>query len=82
MAHATSPANLTKQPTTSTARGIWQAIVAAIVVVALAAGIAVSANLATRTSAAPVSNPNVQIQSQPGVNVHKIVGHKGAMIYQ
>ena len=82
MAHAGTPTDLTKQPATSTARGVWQAIVAAILVLALAAGVvAVSANLA-KTTAVPATN-STQIQGAPGaVDIHKVVGHKGAMIYQ
>ena len=78
MAHAG-----TKQPAISTVNGIWQAIVAAILVVALAAGVvAVTANLAAKSTAVPATNNSYQIQSQPGLDVHKVVGHKGAMIYQ
>ncbi len=83
MAHAGTPTNLTKQPMTSTINGFWQAFIAAILVLALAAGVvAVSANLAGKSSAVPATNKSYQIQSQPGLDVHKVVGHKGAMIYQ
>jgi hypothetical protein len=60
---------------------LWQAFVAAILVLALAAGlVAVTSNL--NASAVP-ANPGTQIQSAPGaVDMHKVVGHKGAMIYQ
>jgi len=83
MAHAGTPTNLAQQPSTSTINVLWQAFLAAILVVALAAGvIAVSANLAAKTPAVPATHSTYQIQSQPGLDVHKVVGHKGAMIYQ
>ena len=84
MAHAGTPTDLTNQPTTPSAKGLWQAILAAILVLALAAGvIAVSANLAAKTSVVPAADHGYQIQTGAGaVNPHKIVGHKGALIYQ
>jgi hypothetical protein len=83
MAHAGTPTNLTKQPATSSFNGIWQALVAAILVLALAAGlVAVTSNLAAKTSAVPAADHSYQIPSQPGLNLHKVVGHRGALIYQ
>jgi hypothetical protein len=83
MAHAGTPTNLAQQPSASAITTLWQAVIAAILVLALTAGvIAVSANLAAKSPAVPATNPTYQIQSQPGLDVHKVVGHKGAMIYQ
>ena len=81
MAHAGTPSNLTNQATTPSTNAFWRAFIAAILVVAFAAGIvAVSSNLTSRAPVAPA--PGYQIQTQPGLDIHKVVGHKGAMIYQ
>jgi hypothetical protein len=83
MAHAGTQTGLTTQPATTTPRGLWQAIIAAILVLALAAGmVAVTSNLVGKTTAVPTTDHTYQIPSQPGVDVHKVVGHKGALIYQ
>ena len=83
MAHAGTPSNLTTHRTTSSPKTFWQAFIAAILVLALAVGlVALTSNL-THTAPAIPANHSVQIQGQPGaVDVHKVVGHKGAMIYQ
>ena len=82
MAHAGTPSNLTKQATTPI-NGFWRAFIAAILVLAFAAGIvAVSSNVASQAPVVPSTVNSHQIQSQPGLDVHKVVGHKGAMIYQ
>ena len=82
MAHAGTTSDL-RTPRTAT-NGLWQAFVAAILVLAIAAGIvAVTSNLVGNAPVAPAANPGYQIQAQPApVNLHKVVGHKGAMIYQ
>jgi len=82
MAHAGTPSDLAKQPTTS-ARGIWQAIVATVLVLAMVAAIvAVSLNVAGTASTAPAAGNGNQVQNAPAVDMHKVVGHKGAQIYQ
>ncbi|MFL5649350.1 MAG: hypothetical protein ACJ77V_06475 [Chloroflexota bacterium] len=82
MAHAGTPTDLAKQPTTS-AGGIWQAIIAAVLVLAMVAAIvAVSLNLAGKASIVPAAEHGNQVQNVPAVNIHKVVGHKGALIYQ
>ena len=81
MAHAGTPTDLTKQPTAS-ASGIWRALIAAVLVLAMAAGIvAVGVNLAGKASVVPAAEHGTQV-TVPAVNPHKIVGHKGALIYQ
>ena len=81
MAQAGTPTNLVKQPTT-TMTGIWQAVVAAVLVLAMAAGIvAINANL-TKASVIPAAEHGIQVQTVPAVNPHSIVGHKAAQIYQ
>lgn len=84
MAHAGTPTNLTNRPATSNTDRLWQAFIAAILVVALAAGaVAITANLAAKTSIVPAAEHGGQIQTGAGaVDIHKVVGHKGAMIYQ
>ena len=84
MAHAGTPTNLTDRPATSAIKGFWQAIIAAILILVLAAGVvAVTFNLAGKTSAVPTTDHGYQIQSVGGAaDPHKVVGHKGAMIYQ
>jgi len=83
MAHAGTPSSLTQQPTTSTIDGFWRAIMAAILVLVVAAGIvAVSANLNSTAPVVPATQHGYQIQMQPGLDIHKVVGHKGAMIYE
>jgi len=82
MAHAGTPTDLTKRPTTSL-DGVWRAVVATILVVALAAGIvAVGANLTSKAAPVPATNHGSQIQAAPGADPHDVVGHKGALIYQ
>jgi anti-sigma-K factor RskA len=82
MAHAGTPSNLTHQQT-PTIHGFWRAFIAAILVLAVAAGIvAVSSNLTSNAQVVPAAVKAHQIQAQPGLDIHKVVGHKGAMIYQ
>jgi len=82
MAHAGTPTNLTQQAT-STINGFWQALIAAVLVVALAAGIvAVGSTLAAKPATVPATTQTYQIQAQPGLDINKVVGHKGAMIDQ
>ncbi len=80
MAHAGTQTTLNR-PANATDR-FWQAFIAAILIVGIVGTIVgITSNIAGSTSRVPAV-PNYQIQSQPGLDVHKVVGHKGAMIYQ
>jgi uncharacterized protein (DUF2062 family) len=83
MAHAGTPTDLSQQPATSSVNRLWQAAIAAILVVALAAGIVAAATtLAAKPTAVPATTQTYQIQMQPGLDTNKVVGHKGALIDQ
>ena len=80
MAHAGTQTTLNRPA--NAADRFWQVFIAAILIVGIAGTIVgITTNLASNTAPAPAV-PNFQIQSQPGLDVHKVVGHKGAMIYQ
>ena len=70
MAHAGTPTDLAKQPATSTTNGLWQGLAAAIVLLALVAGmVAVATNLAAagKTTAVPAADRSYdQIENQRG----------------
>jgi len=57
MAHAGTPTNLAKQPAAATLNGLWQALLAAVVLFALVAGMVfVGMNVAAKRSAAPAAD--------------------------
>src|SRR3954466_9640205 len=67
MAHAGTPTDLAKQPATSSTNGLWQALLAATVALALVAGMVfVATNLAAKSSVAPATQLNDRIAPQPG----------------
>ena len=69
MAHAGTPTDLAKQPATSTTNGLWQAFLAAIVILAIGAGaVLLSANVAgTKGAPAPAVDHRMdQIEGQRG----------------
>ena len=72
MAHAGTPTDLAKQPATSTPNGLWQALLVAVVLVALVAGmVIVGTSLAARGAVSPAAIPAAnhsydQIEAQRG----------------
>jgi hypothetical protein len=81
MAHAGTSTTLNRPA--NAADRFWQVFIAAILIVGMAGAIVgITTNLASHPTPVPAANPAYQIQSQPGLDVHKVVGHKGAMIYQ
>ncbi len=69
MAHAGTPTDLAKQPATSTTNGLWQALLAVIMILAVGAGVVViSSNLAANKGApAPAADHRLdQIEAQRG----------------
>ena len=67
MAHAGTPTDLAKQPATSTTNGLWQVLLAGIVILALAVGmVLVAANVAAPKSvAAPAADHRLdQVERQ------------------
>ena len=72
MAHAGTPTDLAKQPATSTVNGPWQALLVAIVLVALVAGmVIVGTSLAAKNTGSPAAIPAAdhsydQIEAQRG----------------
>jgi hypothetical protein len=67
MAHAGTPTDLAKQPATSSTNGLWQALLAATVALALVAGMVfVATNLAAKSSVAPATQLNDRIAPQRG----------------
>ena len=73
MAHAGTPTDLAKQPATSTTNGLWQGLAAAIVLLALVAGmVAVTTSLsaAGKTTAVPAADRSYdQIENQRGTAI-------------
>jgi len=67
MAHAGTPTDLAKQPATSTTSGLWKALLAVIVVLAIGVGIAVmaSAVASSRGAAAPAAGHRIEAQRGP-----------------
>ena len=58
MAHAGTPTDLAKQPATSTTNGLWQALLVAVVLVALVAGmVIVGTSLAAKGAVSPAAIP-------------------------
>jgi len=72
MAHAGNPTGLAKQPATSTTNGLWQALLVAVVLIALVEGmVIVSAGLAAKGAVSPAAIPAAdhsldQIEAQRG----------------
>ena len=71
MAHAGTPTDLAQRPATSTTNGLWQALLAAVVLFALVVGIVVvGTNLAAKGSAVPAEDRSYdQIEAQRGATI-------------
>jgi len=66
MAHAGTPADLAKQPATSTTNGPWQALLAMILFAALVASmVIIGANVATSRSVVPAAGHKIEAQRGP-----------------
>ena len=71
MAHAGTPTDLAKQPATSTINGLWQALLVAVALVALVAGMVfVATNLAAKGSVVPAADHSYD----------QIEAHRGAIL--
>jgi len=70
MAHAGTPTDLAQQPATSTTNGLWQALLAVIVILAIGAGVVMisSSFAAAKGSPAPAADHRLdQIETQRGM---------------
>ena len=71
MAHAGTPTNLAKQPATMNLNGLWQALLAAVVLFAVVAGMVfIGTNLAAKGSVVPAADRSYdQIEQMRGAAI-------------